>query len=80
LSSEYERLLRQLLQDRRSTLEKLMSENGEQRQIDRVLSEIKFVQAELERYDRGLAIFRSKPVPKVGRWGKPEEDEHAHRV
>jgi hypothetical protein len=80
LSSEYELLLKQLLQERRSRLEKLTSEKGEQKQIDQLLSEIRFVQAELERYDRGLTIFRSKSVPKVGRWGKPEEEEHAHRA
>ena len=78
MSSEYEQLLRQLLQDRQSKLEELRSGKGEQKRIDQILSEINFVEAELERYDRGLAIFRSKSVPKVGRWGKPEEGEHAH--
>jgi hypothetical protein len=29
----------------------------------------------LERYQEGMALFRSKNLPKVGRWGKPETEE-----
>ena len=47
-----------------------------QKKIETLLSEIGFVEVELERYQRGMTLFRSKGLPKVGRWGKPETSQH----
>jgi hypothetical protein len=76
LSTEYEQLLTQLLNERRAKLAKLSSEKGKEKQIDDVQGEIRYIELEIEHYQKGLALFRTGPVPKVGRWGKPEEEEH----
>jgi len=73
LVTEYEQLLSDMLKDRREKLEKLKSGKGKnQKKIEALVSEIGFVEVELARYQRGLTLFRSKGLPKVGRWGKPE--------
>jgi hypothetical protein len=73
LVTEYEQLLSDMLKERREKLEKLKSGKGKnQKKIEALVSEIGFVEVELERYQRGLTLFRSKGLPKVGRWGKPE--------
>jgi hypothetical protein len=73
LVTEYEQLLTQMVKERRERLEKLKAAKGKnQRKVDALLSEIGFVQGELERYQRGMTLFRSKGLPKVGRWGNPE--------
>ncbi|MDA4115456.1 MAG: hypothetical protein OK442_02740 [Thaumarchaeota archaeon] len=71
--TEYEQLLTTMLKERREKLEALKAGGGKsKKRIDALLSEIGYVQVELERYQRGMALFRSKDLPKVGRWGKPE--------
>ena len=40
-----------------------------------MVSDIRFLEVELQRYEQGMALFRSKGLPKVGRWGKPETEE-----
>jgi len=73
LVTEYEQLLSDMLKERREKLEALKSGKGKnQKKIEVLVSEIGFVEVELERYKRGLTLFRSKGLPKVGRWGKPE--------
>jgi len=80
LSTEYEQLLAQLLDERRAKLAKLGSDKGRQKQIEDVQAEIRYIELEIEHYQKALALFRSKDVPKVGRWGKPERDEHASQA
>jgi hypothetical protein len=77
LVTEYEQLLSDMLKERKEKLEKLKA-GGEKnkKKIDVLLSEIGFVEGELQRYQRGLALFRSKGLPKVGRWGKSEASQH----
>ena len=71
--TEYEQLLTGMLKERREKLEELKAGKGKnQRKVEALLSEIGFVEVELERYQRGMTLFRSKGLPKVGRWGKPE--------
>lgn len=71
--TEYEQLLGDILKERRDKLEALKAGKGKkQKEIDALLSEIGFVEGELERYQRGMRLFRTKELPKVGRWGKPE--------
>ncbi|MGH9919764.1 MAG: hypothetical protein ACRD6W_12980 [Nitrososphaerales archaeon] len=76
MTTEYERLLTDLLKERRDRLEKLKDVEGRDKKEHReLLSEIGFVQVELERDQKGMALFRSKGLPKVGRWGKPETSQ-----
>jgi hypothetical protein len=73
LVTEYEQLLAGMLKERRDKLEALKAGKGNsKKKIDALLSEIGYVEVELERYQRGMTLFRSKDLPKVGRWGKPE--------
>ncbi len=70
--TEYEQLLEGMLKERRAKLEDLTAKKASKRQIGALKSEIGYIEAELVRYGGGLALFRSKQLPKVGRWGKPE--------
>ena len=71
--TEYEQLLSAMLKERRDKLEALKAGKGKnKKKIDALLSEIGYVEVELERYQRGMTLFRSKGLPRVGRWGKPE--------
>lgn len=72
MATEYEQLLGEMLNERRAKLDALKGSKGNKKRIEELQSEIGFVQEELERYRRGVTLFRSKNLPKVGRWGKPE--------
>jgi len=75
--TEYEELLAGMLVEKREKLQALKAGNGKNRKkIEALLSEISFVEVELERYQRGMTLFRSNDLPKVGRWGKPETSQH----
>jgi hypothetical protein len=75
LVTEYEALLQQMLDERRGRLEELKNQRGKEKAIEELRSDMRFIEVELERYQKGLALFRTKSVPKVGRWGKPEPAE-----
>jgi hypothetical protein len=79
LVTEYERLLADMVNERRSKVDELRARKAGKKEIDALLSEISFIEVELKRYDGALRLFRTKPVPKVGRWGKagaaPSGDE-----
>lgn len=71
--TEYEELLTSILKEKRDRLEGLKARRGaSKKEVEALLSEIGYVEVELERYQRGMTLFRSKNLPKVGRWGKPE--------
>ena len=71
--TEYEQLIADMLKERKEKLEALRSAKGKNRkQVETLQSEISFMETELKRYQRGLTLFRTKGLPKVGRWGKPE--------
>ncbi len=75
MATEYEDLLSQMIADRRSRLDALNKSGGKNKAAEGLRSEIRFIEVELERYQKGLALFRTESVPKVGRWGKPEPVE-----
>jgi len=54
----------------------LTGKSGKEKQVVGLQSDIRFLEVEIERYQQGMALFRSKNLPKVGRWGKPETEEH----
>ena len=71
--TEYEQLLGEMLKERREKLDAMKAGKGSsKRKVDELTSEIAFIEGELERYQRGMTLFRTKELPKVGRWGKPE--------
>jgi hypothetical protein len=72
LVTEYEQLLGDMLKERRARLEELKAQKRKGKKVESLLSEIGYVEAELKRYRSGLTLFRSKQLPKVGRWGKLE--------
>ena len=79
--TEYEQLLTGMLTERREKLEALKAAKGKnKKKIDALISEIGFVEVELERYQRGLNLFRTKDPPKVGRWGKPETGQQGEAL
>lgn len=78
--TEYEQLLSTLLSEKRKELEELKSKGAEKKKIDALLSDMGFVEVELERYRRGLHLFREKNLPKVGRWGKPVTAEQGEAL
>jgi len=53
----------------------LTGKKGKEKEIEALQSDIRFLEVELQRYQQGMTLFRSKPLPKVGRWGKPETEE-----
>jgi hypothetical protein len=78
LVTEYEQLLTGMLTERKEKLEALKAAKGNnKKKIEVLLTEISFVEMELERYRRGMTLFRSKELPRVGRWGQPEPSQRS---
>jgi hypothetical protein len=76
MTTEYERLLNDLIEEKKAKLSKVRSSEGSKKQVDDLLSEISYIELQLDHYAKGLKLFRSKSVPKVGRWGRAEAEEH----
>lgn len=74
MTTEYEKLLIDMIKEKKIKLEELQGKN-EEKKAKKLRKEISFLQVELSRYQQALALFRSKNIPKVGRWGKPETEE-----
>ncbi len=77
MTTEYEQLLAKLVDEKKARLADLNGKWGKEREINKLASEINFLEVELERYQQSMSLFRTKGVPKVGRWGKPETSESA---
>ncbi len=75
MTTEYERLLASMIADKKVKQAELTGKKGKEKGLAAVQSDIRFLEVELQRYQQGMALFRSKPLPKVGRWGKPEAEE-----
>ena len=73
--TEYEQLLAHMIEEKSAKLAELRGKKGKEKAISTLESDIAFLKVELGRYEQGMALFRSKTLPKVGRWGKPETDE-----
>jgi hypothetical protein len=76
LVTEYEQLLQQMISERKAKLEELKGKKGKEKETETLLSDLRFIEVELQRYQQGMSLFRSKGLPKVGRWGKPETEPH----
>jgi hypothetical protein len=75
LTTEYEQLLAKMVDEKRARVTELRGKKGVAKDLARAESDLRFLEVELQRYQQGMALFRSKGVPKVGRWGKPETPE-----
>jgi hypothetical protein len=74
LTTEYEQLLTTMVAEKRAKLAELTGKKGVKKETASLMSDIRFLEVELQRYQQGMALFRTKSLPKVGRWGKPETE------
>ncbi|MDG6909757.1 MAG: hypothetical protein JRN08_05260 [Nitrososphaerota archaeon] len=75
MTTEYEQLLAKMVDDKKAMLAELTGKKGTEKRTASLMSDIRFLEVELQRYQQGMALFRTKSLPKVGRWGKPEAEE-----
>jgi len=75
LTTEYEQLLSKMVSDRKAKIAEVTGKKGKEKERTALQSDIRFLEVELQRYQQGMALFRTKELPKVGRWGKPEAEE-----
>jgi hypothetical protein len=75
LTTEYEQLLSGIVSEKKAKVVELTGKQGKAKEIAALISDIRFLEVELQRYQQGMSLFRTKSLPKVGRWGKPEAEE-----
>ncbi len=75
MTTEYEQLLTRMVDEKKAKLAEVTGKKGREKESATLMSDIRFLEVELQRYQQGMALFRSKGLPKVGRWGKPETEE-----
>ena len=74
MTTEYEQLLSNMINEKKAKVAELTGKKGKAKELAALASDIRFLEVELQRYEQGMALFRSKNLPKVGRWGKPETE------
>jgi len=72
LTTEYEQLLLKMVEEKKAKLEEVSGKKGKEKVSAALKSDVRFLEVELQRYQQGMALFRTKGPPKVGRWGVPE--------
>jgi len=75
MTTEYEQLIASMVSEKRAKAAELTGKKGKEKELAAVASDIRFLEVELQRYRQGMSLFRSKNLPKVGRWGRPESEE-----
>jgi hypothetical protein len=75
LTTEYEQFLSGMVSEKKAKVTELTGKQGKDKEVAALISDIKFLEVELHRYQQGMTLFRTKSPPKVGRWGKPETEE-----
>ncbi|MDV3293110.1 MAG: hypothetical protein LYZ70_02460 [Nitrososphaerales archaeon] len=75
MTTEYEQLLAGMVEQRKAKLAELKGRRGKEKELASLTSDVRFLEVELQRYQQGMTLFRSKSLPKVGRWGKAETGE-----
>jgi hypothetical protein len=80
MTTEYEQMLSKMVGEKKAKLTELTGKKGEAKARAALMSDIRFLEVELQRYQQGMALFRTKSLPKVGRWGKPETEEKKEEV
>lgn len=76
MTTEYEQLLSAMVVEKKAKVAELSGKPGKDKELAALRSDIRFLEVEIERYQQGLALFRTKNLPKVGRWGRPETEGH----
>ena len=76
MTTEYEQLLSGMVEEKRAKAAELKGKRGKEKELAGVMSDIRFLEVELHRYEQGMSLFRTKGLPKVGRWGNPEAEGH----
>ncbi len=80
MTTEYEQLLARMVEEKKALIAELVGKPGKKKQLAAAMSDLRYIEVELQRYAQGMSLFRTKGVPKVGRWGKPElEETHAEQ-
>ncbi len=80
MTTEYEQLLSKMVDEKKAKLAEVTGKKGKEKQSAAIMSDIRFLEVELQRYQQGMALFRTKDPPKVGRWGIPETEEKKEEV
>lgn len=75
MATEYEELLKRLSEEKKAKAAELRGKKGKEKELSAIESDIAFLEMELRRYEQGMSLFRSRSLPKVGRWGKQETEE-----
>jgi arginine utilization protein RocB len=75
MTTEYEQLLASMIAEKKAKAAELTGKTGKEKELAGLASDIRFLEVEAQRYQQGMALFRSKNLPKVGRWGRPEAEE-----
>jgi hypothetical protein len=75
MTTEYEQLLSKMVSDRKAKLAEVAGKKGKEKESATLMSDIRHLEVELQRYQQGMALFRRRSLPKEGRWGKPETEE-----
>jgi hypothetical protein len=74
VTTEYEQLLASMVEEKKAKIAELKGKKGKEKELAALSSDVRFLEVELQRYQQGMALFRTKELPKVGRWGKPETE------
>ena len=64
-----------MISQKKAKVTELTGKQGKDKEVTALMSDIRFLEVELQRYQQGMALFRTKSLPKVGRWGRPETEE-----
>jgi hypothetical protein len=75
MTTEYEQLLSSMVTEKKAKVAELAGKKGKEEERVSLLSDIRFLEVELQRYQQAMSLFRSRSLPRVGRWGKPETEE-----
>ncbi|MDV3243683.1 MAG: hypothetical protein LYZ66_00745 [Nitrososphaerales archaeon] len=75
MTTEYEQLLSSMVEVKKAKMSGLQGKRGKEKELAALMSDVRFLEVELQRYQQGMTLFRSKGLPKVGRWGKAESEE-----
>ncbi|HLQ21148.1 MAG TPA: hypothetical protein VK127_02450 [Nitrososphaerales archaeon] len=79
MTTEYEQLLSKMIDEKKARIAQLTGRHGGEKETANLASDIRFLEVELERYQQSMSLFRTKGVPKVGRWGKAEKGTASER-
>ena len=75
MTTEYEQLLSAMVVEKKAKVAELTGKKGKDKELAALSSDIRFLEVEIQRYQQGMSLFRTKNLPKVGRWGRPETQE-----